>query len=125
MILTAIVQEFFKAAIDEMAANSLRCVALAYRLCEKEKIPTDEESFSGWILPEDNLVLLAIVGIKVHIFFSYSMNSSLLLPNDISTQMIINLLVTCLFLPLTLCLISTNEFMPSGSDGNLELCFKD
>ncbi|XVF26415.1 hypothetical protein REPUB_Repub14bG0014500 [Reevesia pubescens] len=57
-------KEFFKAAIDEMAANSLRCVALAYRLCEKEKVPTDEESFSGWILPEDNLVLLAIVGIK-------------------------------------------------------------
>ncbi|XWS16623.1 hypothetical protein CRYUN_Cryun34aG0105800 [Craigia yunnanensis] len=57
-------KEFFKAAIDEMAANSLRCVALAYRLCEKGKIPTDEESFSGWVLPEDNLVLLAIVGIK-------------------------------------------------------------
>ncbi|KAA3489445.1 calcium-transporting ATPase 9, plasma membrane-type isoform X2 [Gossypium australe] len=58
------VQEFFKAAIDEMAVNSLRCVALAYRLCEKEKVPTDEEGFNGWILPEDNLVLLAIVGIK-------------------------------------------------------------
>ncbi|XP_022716352.1 calcium-transporting ATPase 9, plasma membrane-type-like isoform X2 [Durio zibethinus] len=57
-------KEFFKAAIDEMAANSLRCVALAYRLCEKEKVPTDEETFSGWVLPEDNLVLLAIVGIK-------------------------------------------------------------
>ncbi|XVF86175.1 hypothetical protein PTKIN_Ptkin18bG0019000 [Pterospermum kingtungense] len=57
-------KEFFKAAIDEMAANSLRCVALAYRLCEKEKIPTNEESSSGWVLPEDNLVLLAIVGIK-------------------------------------------------------------
>ncbi|XVF23215.1 hypothetical protein REPUB_Repub13aG0017800 [Reevesia pubescens] len=56
--------EFFKAAIDEMAANSLRCVALAYKLCEKDKVPTDEESFSGWVLPEDNLVLLAIVGIK-------------------------------------------------------------
>ncbi|XP_012444536.1 calcium-transporting ATPase 9, plasma membrane-type isoform X1 [Gossypium raimondii] len=57
-------KEFFKAAIDEMAVNSLRCVALAYRLCEKEKVPTDEEGFNGWILPEDNLVLLAIVGIK-------------------------------------------------------------
>ncbi|OMO65525.1 Cation-transporting P-type ATPase [Corchorus olitorius] len=57
-------KEFFKAAIDEMAASSLRCVALAYRLFEKEKIPTDEESLSGWVLPEDSLVLLAIVGIK-------------------------------------------------------------
>ncbi|OMO76107.1 Cation-transporting P-type ATPase [Corchorus capsularis] len=58
-------KEFFKAAIDEMAASSLRCVALAYRLFEKEKIPTDQESLSGWILPEDSLVLLAIVGIKL------------------------------------------------------------
>lgn len=66
---TAFLQEFFKAAIDEMAVKSLRCVALAYRLCEKEKVPTDEEGFNGWILPEDNLVLLAIVGIKVHLFF--------------------------------------------------------
>ncbi|KAK8581365.1 hypothetical protein V6N12_071593 [Hibiscus sabdariffa] len=57
-------KEFFKVAIDEMAANSLRCVALAYRVCEKEKVPTDEEGFNRWILPEDNLVLLAIVGIK-------------------------------------------------------------
>lgn len=57
-------KEFFKAAIDEMAANSLRCVALAYRLCEKEKIPTNEERSSGWVLPEDDLILLAIVGIK-------------------------------------------------------------
>ncbi|KAE8718454.1 Calcium-transporting ATPase 9, plasma membrane-type [Hibiscus syriacus] len=56
--------EFFEAAIDKMAASSLRCVALAYRLCEQEKAPRDEESCSDWVLPEDNLVLLAIVGIK-------------------------------------------------------------
>ncbi|XP_021296953.1 calcium-transporting ATPase 9, plasma membrane-type [Herrania umbratica] len=57
-------KDYFKAAIDEMAASSLRCVALAYRLCEKEEIPTNEESLNGWVLPEDNLVLLAVVGIK-------------------------------------------------------------
>ncbi|MBA0570031.1 hypothetical protein Golob_003719 [Gossypium lobatum] len=47
-----------------MAANCLRCIALAYRLCEQEKVPSNEESFDDWVLPEDNLVLLAIVGIK-------------------------------------------------------------
>ncbi|KAK8664130.1 hypothetical protein V6N13_083930 [Hibiscus sabdariffa] len=57
-------KEFFEAAIDKMAASSLRCVALAYRLCEQEKVPSDEESCNDWVLPEDNLVLLAIVGIK-------------------------------------------------------------
>ncbi|KAK5793236.1 calcium-transporting ATPase 9, plasma membrane-type-like [Gossypium arboreum] len=57
-------KEFFEAAIDEMAANCLRCIALAYRLCEQEKVPSNEESFDDWVLPEDNLVLLAIVGIK-------------------------------------------------------------
>lgn len=56
--------EFFKAAIDDMAAKSLRCVAIAYRSCELGKVPTDEESLGQWNLPEDDLVLLAIVGIK-------------------------------------------------------------
>lgn len=66
LCLTIFLQEFFEAAIDEMAANSLRCIALAYRLCEQEKVPSTEESFNDWVLPEDNLVLLAIVGIKVN-----------------------------------------------------------
>ncbi|KAK8525095.1 hypothetical protein V6N13_016080 [Hibiscus sabdariffa] len=57
-------KEFFEASIDKMAASSLRCVALAYRLCEQDKVPSDEESCNDWVLPEDNLVLLAIVGIK-------------------------------------------------------------
>ncbi|XP_039009543.1 calcium-transporting ATPase 9, plasma membrane-type-like [Hibiscus syriacus] len=57
-------KEFFEAAIDEMAASSLRCVSLAYRSYEQEKVPSDEESCNDWVLPEDNLVLLAIVGIK-------------------------------------------------------------
>ncbi|XP_062118187.1 calcium-transporting ATPase 8, plasma membrane-type-like [Humulus lupulus] len=54
----------FKKAIDGMAAKALRCVAIAYRTCELETVPTDEEQRSRWALPEDDLVLLAIVGIK-------------------------------------------------------------
>ncbi|CAH8274877.1 unnamed protein product [Arabidopsis lyrata] len=53
-----------KEAIDDMAARSLRCVAIAFRTFEADKIPTDEEQLSRWVLPEDDLVLLAIVGIK-------------------------------------------------------------
>jgi magnesium-transporting ATPase (P-type) len=60
-------QEVFKAAIDDMAASSLRCVAIAYRSYELDKVPTDEEHLAQWVLPEDGLVLLAIVGIKVNI----------------------------------------------------------
>ncbi|XP_058755663.1 calcium-transporting ATPase 10, plasma membrane-type-like isoform X2 [Vicia villosa] len=52
--------------IEDMAANSLRCVAIAYRLLDKtENIPTGEEELACWSLPEDDLVLLAIVGLKV------------------------------------------------------------
>lgn len=55
---------FFKKAIEQMAVQSLRCVALAYRSCEMDKVPSDEEQMSQWVLPEDELILLAIVGIK-------------------------------------------------------------
>lgn len=54
-----------KKAIDNMASKSLRCVAIAYRPLDADKVPSDEESLDKWELPEDNLVLLAIVGIKV------------------------------------------------------------
>ncbi|RIA04867.1 hypothetical protein BRARA_K00865 [Brassica rapa] len=53
-----------KNAINDMAARSLRCVAIAFRNFEADKIPTDEDQLSRWVLPEDELVLLAIVGIK-------------------------------------------------------------
>jgi hypothetical protein len=59
---------FFKKAIENMAASSLRCVASAYRSCEVEKVPSNEEQLAQWALPADDLVLLAIVGIKVFIF---------------------------------------------------------
>ncbi|KAJ1429225.1 P-type ATPase [Sesbania bispinosa] len=54
---------FFKEAIDDMAARSLRCVAIAYRSYELDKVPSNEE-LDQWSLPEHELVLLAIVGIK-------------------------------------------------------------
>ncbi|XP_060172095.1 calcium-transporting ATPase 8, plasma membrane-type-like isoform X3 [Lycium barbarum] len=53
----------FKEAIANMAASSLRCVAIAYRPYEVEKVPTEEE-IDNWEIPEGDLVLLAIVGIK-------------------------------------------------------------
>ncbi|XP_062076532.1 calcium-transporting ATPase 9, plasma membrane-type-like [Humulus lupulus] len=59
-----LLQEFFKTAIDNMAANSLRCVAIAYRSYELDKVPSEEEQLSHWALPEEELTLLAIVGIK-------------------------------------------------------------
>ncbi|CAH9090555.1 unnamed protein product [Cuscuta epithymum] len=55
---------FFKEAIEDMASRSLRCVAIAYRTCDIDKVPTDEEQLSQWDLPEEDLILLAIVGIK-------------------------------------------------------------
>ncbi|KAF7814672.1 calcium-transporting ATPase 9, plasma membrane-type-like [Senna tora] len=57
-------KDFFKGAIDEMAAQSLRCVATAYRSYELDKVPSNEEELAKWSLPEDQLVLLSIVGIK-------------------------------------------------------------
>lgn len=59
---------YFRKAIEDMASDSLRCVAIAYRPYEEE-VPDTEEQLAHWSLPEDGLVLLAIVGIKVCIFF--------------------------------------------------------
>ncbi|KAF9679820.1 hypothetical protein SADUNF_Sadunf06G0054800 [Salix dunnii] len=55
---------FFRNAIEDMAASSLRCVAIAYRTYDIDKVPADEQQKTQWALPEDDLVLLAIVGIK-------------------------------------------------------------
>ncbi|XP_054784018.1 calcium-transporting ATPase 9, plasma membrane-type-like isoform X1 [Prosopis cineraria] len=57
-------KDFFKEVIEDMAARSLRCVAIAYRSYELDKVPSNEEDLAQWSLPEDELVLLAIVGIK-------------------------------------------------------------
>lgn len=62
-----LLQGFFKKAIDDMASRSLRCVAIAYRLCNKDSVPADDEGLQKWELPDDDLILLAIVGIKVQL----------------------------------------------------------
>ncbi|XP_064998251.1 calcium-transporting ATPase 5, plasma membrane-type-like isoform X1 [Musa acuminata AAA Group] len=53
----------FKKLIEDMAAASLRCIAFAYRFYDLERV-RNEEQRESWQLPEDDLVLLAIVGIK-------------------------------------------------------------
>ncbi|KAK9757137.1 hypothetical protein RND81_01G142900 [Saponaria officinalis] len=56
---------YFRGVIDDMAAKSLRCVAFAYRPYNRNDVPnTNEEDLAQWVLPEDNLILIAIVGIK-------------------------------------------------------------
>ncbi|XP_068331492.1 calcium-transporting ATPase 8, plasma membrane-type-like [Pyrus communis] len=55
--------KIFRKSIEDMAARSLRCVAIAYRPHELEDVPTDGQ-LSEWALPDDDLVLLAIVGIE-------------------------------------------------------------
>ncbi|KAI3437157.1 Cation_ATPase_C domain-containing protein [Psidium guajava] len=57
-------KDFFKQAIDDMATRSLRCLAIACRQHDLDSVPADEESLDKWVLPEDDLILLAIVGIK-------------------------------------------------------------
>ncbi|KAJ8553178.1 hypothetical protein K7X08_023856 [Anisodus acutangulus] len=58
-------KDFLKEAIEDMAAKSLRCVAIAYQTCNVDEVPTDEEQLAQWVLPEDDLILLAILSIKV------------------------------------------------------------
>ncbi|RYQ86267.1 hypothetical protein Ahy_B10g105947 isoform B [Arachis hypogaea] len=55
---------FFNQIIEDMAAKSLRCVAIAYRPWKKEDIPVNEEQWAHSSILEDDLILLAIVGIK-------------------------------------------------------------
>ncbi|KNA25604.1 hypothetical protein SOVF_005140 isoform B [Spinacia oleracea] len=55
---------FYRKAIKGMAEKSLRCVAIAYRSIKLDKVSSDEEQLRQWAMPDDELVLLAIVGIK-------------------------------------------------------------
>jgi len=53
-----------KKIIEGMAAATLRCIAFAYRTCDLHNVPVDEEQRQSWQIPEDDLTLVAIVGIK-------------------------------------------------------------
>ncbi|PRQ37105.1 putative calcium-transporting ATPase [Rosa chinensis] len=55
---------FFRKSIEDMAGRSLRCVAIAYLPYELENVPAGEQQLADWAMPADDLVLLAIVGIK-------------------------------------------------------------
>ncbi|KAI4379676.1 hypothetical protein MLD38_005941 [Melastoma candidum] len=55
--------KYFRKSIEDMAGCCLRCVAIAYKTCKMEDIPTNDEQ-GKWALPEDDLILLAIVGLK-------------------------------------------------------------
>lgn len=55
----------FRSIIDNMAASSLRCVAFAYKPVDLETVPEGEEERERWQLPEDDLIFLGIVGLKV------------------------------------------------------------
>jgi len=73
LCLQIVLQEFFRVAIDSMAKNSLRCVAIACRTQELNQVPKEQEDLDKWALPEDELILLAIVGIKVGILKSFGL----------------------------------------------------
>ncbi|KAL0785287.1 hypothetical protein Bca101_001533 [Brassica carinata] len=51
-------------SFSDLAKNSLRCVAIACRTQELNKVPKEQEDLDKWSLLEDELTLLAIVGIK-------------------------------------------------------------
>ncbi|MQL78795.1 hypothetical protein Taro_011216, partial [Colocasia esculenta] len=53
----------FKRYIEDMAALSLRCIAFAFRSFPYDDVPNEEER-DAWLLPEDDLILIGIVGLK-------------------------------------------------------------
>ncbi|XP_078443343.1 calcium-transporting ATPase 5, plasma membrane-type-like [Wolffia australiana] len=53
----------FRKYIEDMAEKSLRCVAFGFRPYQYRDVPGEEER-ERWALPEDDLILSAIVGLK-------------------------------------------------------------
>ncbi|KAM3240618.1 hypothetical protein ACQJBY_053964 [Aegilops geniculata] len=53
----------FRKYIEDMAEQSLRCVAFAYRNLDRKDIPNEEQRIN-WELPDNDLTLIGIVGMK-------------------------------------------------------------
>ncbi|KAM3228184.1 hypothetical protein ACQJBY_059717 [Aegilops geniculata] len=53
----------FRKYIEDMAEQSLRCVAFAYRNLDPKDIPNEEQRIN-WELPDNDLTLIGIVGMK-------------------------------------------------------------
>ncbi|KAF7078505.1 hypothetical protein CFC21_082928 [Triticum aestivum] len=53
----------FRKYIEDMAEQSLRCVAFAYRNLDPKDIPYEEQRIN-WELPDNDLTLIGIVGMK-------------------------------------------------------------
>nr|GEV57715.1 ubiquitin-like protein [Tanacetum cinerariifolium] len=49
---------------EDMAVQTLRCVAIAYLPLDRHNVLPSEEVLANWELPESDIVLLAIVGLK-------------------------------------------------------------
>ncbi|XP_024382480.1 calcium-transporting ATPase 8, plasma membrane-type [Physcomitrium patens] len=56
--------EELKRVIEGMAAQSLRCIAFAYRPIDGSDVPSNEESSYEWNQPDEDLIFMAICGIK-------------------------------------------------------------
>ncbi|OEL37477.1 Calcium-transporting ATPase 8, plasma membrane-type [Dichanthelium oligosanthes] len=52
-----------KKFVEDMAEQSLRCIAFAYRNLGLEDVPSEEQKLS-WKLPDNDLTLIGIVGMK-------------------------------------------------------------
>ncbi|KAL6888430.1 hypothetical protein ACP4OV_009456 [Aristida adscensionis] len=53
----------FKKYIEDMAEQSLRCVAFAYRNLDLKDVPSEDQRVN-WQLPDNDLTLIGIVGMK-------------------------------------------------------------
>lgn len=55
-----------KKFIEDMAEQSLRCIAFAYRNLDPEDVPNEDQRIN-WQLPDNDLTLIGIAGMKVHV----------------------------------------------------------